>query len=75
MATKWEGAIGGVPPWLSLDAVEPLPVFDGRRRGYKDGGCEVFSSCLECPLPKCIEEVKVPGLSKFAIACKILEGV
>ena len=23
---------------------------------WRDGGCEVFPSCLNCPLPTCIEE-------------------
>ena len=23
---------------------------------WKDGGCDLHPACLECPLPKCIEE-------------------
>ncbi len=23
---------------------------------YEDKGCEVFASCLNCPLPRCLEE-------------------
>jgi DNA-binding transcriptional ArsR family regulator len=23
---------------------------------WRDGGCEVYPACLNCPLPKCIEE-------------------
>jgi hypothetical protein len=23
---------------------------------WKDGGCELFPSCLNCPLPQCVEE-------------------
>ena len=23
---------------------------------WKDGGCDLHPSCLECPLPRCIEE-------------------
>jgi len=23
---------------------------------WRDEGCELFSSCLNCPLPRCIEE-------------------
>lgn len=31
---------------------------------YKDEGCEVFSSCLSCPLPHCLEEGR-GGRKKF----------
>lgn len=24
---------------------------------WRDEGCEVYSACLECPLPRCLEEV------------------
>jgi hypothetical protein len=24
---------------------------------YRDTGCAVYSECLECPLPRCIEEL------------------
>lgn len=26
------------------------------RAGLKDDGCELYPVCLECPLPRCIEE-------------------
>lgn len=31
---------------------------------YKDEGCEVFESCLSCPLPCCLEESR-GGKKKF----------
>ncbi len=24
---------------------------------YRDEGCELFSSCLDCPLPRCTEDI------------------
>ena len=37
-------------PWDLLDVP---PQF----RHYRDEGCELSGRCLECPFPKCLEEV------------------
>jgi len=29
-------------------------------RGYQDTGCDLFSRCLECPLPKCRYDEESP---------------
>jgi len=38
----------------------------GENINWRDEGCELFSSCLNCPLPYCIEEVP-RGKQRFRI--------
>jgi hypothetical protein len=40
----------GTPPYN--ESPDLLPEFTD----YKDEGCELIKSCLECPYPRCIEE-------------------
>ena len=36
---------------------------------WRDEGCEVFASCLNCPLPRCIEE-ESRGPQRLKIAAR-----
>ena len=36
---------------------------------WRDEGCEVFASCLNCPLPRCIEE-EARGQQRLRIAAR-----
>ncbi len=36
---------------------------------WRDEGCEVFASCLNCPLPRCIEE-ESRGQQRLKIAAR-----
>ena len=36
---------------------------------WRDEGCEVFASCLNCPLPRCIEE-EPRGPQRLKIAAR-----
>jgi len=36
---------------------------------WKDGGCDLHPACLECPLPKCIEE-EPRGRQRRRLKCR-----
>jgi DNA-binding CsgD family transcriptional regulator len=36
---------------------------------WRDEGCEVFASCLNCPLPRCVEE-ESRGQQRLKIAAR-----
>lgn len=53
------GSPGSIPP-NNFRPVRKSKMDDGRYdENYLDTGCELAPSCLECPFPRCIEEL--PG--------------
>jgi hypothetical protein len=45
------------------------PAIPPEDSNWKDGGCELFPSCLNCPLPHCVEE-RPHGKQKLRLAAR-----
>jgi AraC-like DNA-binding protein len=45
------------------------PAIPPEYSNWKDGGCELFPSCLNCPLPHCVEE-KPRGKQKLRLEAR-----